>query len=77
MSVWPFGSNIARPTARAPDYTVCSMANLDSGRKGYWQVMSIDGALQRGLQSQVEANITQARAGKPRHRQKLSRLKTI
>jgi hypothetical protein len=39
-------------------------------------MMSINGALQRAPQNQAEAEITEAKAGKPRKRQKLSQVKT-
>jgi len=40
-------------------------------------MMSIDGALQRALQNQAEADVAAGRAGKPRKRQKLSRLRAV
>jgi hypothetical protein len=38
-------------------------------------MMSIDGALQRALQNQAEADVAEAKVGKPRKRRMLSRVK--
>jgi hypothetical protein len=45
------------------------------GMRSIRGMMSIEGALQRALRSQVEADRQEARAGKPRNCQKLSLLK--
>jgi hypothetical protein len=40
-------------------------------------MMSIEGALQRALQNQAEADVAAGKLGKPRKRQKLSRLRAV
>ena len=45
------------------------------GMRSIRGMISIDGALQRALRSQVEADRQEATAGKPRKRQKLSLVK--
>jgi hypothetical protein len=47
------------------------------GMRSIRGMMSIDGALQRALQNQAEADVAASRAGKPRKRQKLSRLRAV
>jgi hypothetical protein len=47
------------------------------GMRSIRGMMSIDGALQRALQNQAEADVAAGRAGKPRKRQKLSRLRGV
>jgi hypothetical protein len=45
------------------------------GMRSIRGMISIDGALQRALRSQVEADRQEATAGKPRKRRELSRVK--
>jgi len=47
------------------------------GMRSIRGMMSIDGALQRALQNQAEADVAAGRAGKSRKRQKLSRLRAV
>jgi hypothetical protein len=45
------------------------------GMRSIRGMMSIDGALQRALRNQAEADVADARIGKPQRRQKLSLVK--